>query len=183
MTILLDTNILLRLLQPHSAHGPIAERAVDALHQRNEALRIAAQNLERFRFKCLHRSGVQGGFFLRKKPLGSIDSVKIRSETAVVEVWAVATRPVSENGLGLPVEQAMEELLALKRLFTLLPEAPLQGEWERLVAAYGVRGKNSYDARLVAAMVVQGVSAILTFNVQDFARYSEIAVLDPRSIA
>jgi len=40
-------------------------------------------SLERFRFKCLHRSGLQGGFFLRKKPLGSIDSVEIRSETAV----------------------------------------------------------------------------------------------------
>ena len=42
-------------------------------------------SLERFRFKCLHRSVVQGGFFLRKKPLGCIDSVKSRSEIAVAE--------------------------------------------------------------------------------------------------
>ena len=40
--------------------------------------------LERFRFKCLHRSGVQGGFFLRKKPLGRLRSVKSRIENAVV---------------------------------------------------------------------------------------------------
>src|ERR1035441_9787126 len=118
MAILLDTNILLRLLQPHSAHAPIAEKALNALRSRNEALQITAQNL--------------------------------------VEFWAVATRPVTENGLGMTVDQAMAEVTALKRLFTLLPEAPLQSEWERLITTYRVSGKNSHDARLVAAMMVHG---------------------------
>ena len=144
MAVLLDTNILLRLLQPHSAHGPIAERAVDTLRHRREVLHITAQNL--------------------------------------VEVYSVATRPAMDNGLGLTVERAMDEVAALKRLFSWLPEAPLQGEWERLVAAYRVCGKNCHDARLVAAMVVHGVRSILTFNVHDFARYTEIVVLDPRSV-
>lgn len=144
MAILLDTNILLRIAQPHSAQAPIAERALSALHQRNESLHIASQNL--------------------------------------VEFWAVATRPVAENGLGMTVEQAMGQLLALKRLFTLLPEAPLQSEWEQLVTTYRVSGKNSHDARLVAAMMVHGTRGILTFNVQDFARYAGILVLDPRTI-
>ena len=76
----------------------------------------------------------------------------------------------------------MEQVLALKRLFTLLPEAPLQREWERLVTAHRVSGKNTHDARLVAAMMVHGVSSILTFNVQDFTRYAGIVVLDPGTV-
>jgi hypothetical protein len=87
-----------------------------------------------------------------------------------------------ENGLGFMVEQAMGQMLALKRLFTLLPEAPLQGEWERIVTTYRVSGKNCHDARLVAAMMVHGTRSILTFNVQDFTRYSGITILDPRMI-
>ena len=71
---------------------------------------------------------------------------------------------------------------ALKRLFDLLPELPLQDEWERLVAHYHVSGKNAHDARLVAAMVVHGVDGILTFNAQDFVRYTEIRVLDAAKV-
>ena len=100
----------------------------------------------------------------------------------LVEFWAVATRPISANGLGLTIEQAASELDALKRLFTLLPEFPLQEAWERIVLDHGVAGKNTHDARLVAAMVVHGVESILTFNAQDFQRFSEIRVLDVAKI-
>ena len=48
--------------------------------------------------------------------------------------------------------------------------------------AYRVAGKNTHDARLVAAMVVHGVSSILTFNIQDFTRYAEITIFDPRTL-
>jgi len=73
------------------------------------------------------------------------------------------------------------EVQALKHFFTLLPELPLQDEWERLVAVHNVSGKNTHDARLVAAMIVHGVSTILTFNVHDFTRYP-ISVLDPATL-
>lgn len=98
------------------------------------------------------------------------------------EFWAVATRPITDNGLGLTVEQASRELDRIRQLFLLLPELPLLQEWERIVAAYQVSGKNSHDARLVAAMLVNGVGSILTFNSQDFRRYREIQVLDPQIV-
>lgn len=145
MAVLLDTNILLRIVQPHSPQSSIAERALDALRGKNEALAIVSQNL--------------------------------------VEFWAVATRPVVENGLGLTIEQAMAEVAGLKRLFIMVPELPLQREWERLVATYRVSGKSSHDARLVAAMVVNEIDSILTFNVLDFTRYTGITVLDPKTVA
>ena len=40
--------------------------------------------LERFRFTCCHLKVAQDGFFLRKKPLGIVDSVSTRIENAVV---------------------------------------------------------------------------------------------------
>jgi predicted nucleic acid-binding protein len=101
-----------------------------------------------------------------------------------VEFWAVATRPTgSENGLGMTPEDAMKELAVLKDLFPLLPEpSGLFDEWERLVATYRVSGKNTHDARLVAAMNLNGIARILTFNVQDFNRYQDIEALHPQSV-
>jgi predicted nucleic acid-binding protein len=69
----------------------------------------------------------------------------------LVEFWAVTTRPISVNGLGYTTEQAAADIGVLKRLFDLLPERPIYGEWERLVTLYQVTGKNVHDARLVAA--------------------------------
>lgn len=51
----------------------------------------------------------------------------------LVEFRAAATRPEGENGLGMPIEAVTGELIALKRLFSLLPEVPVFGEWERAV--------------------------------------------------
>ncbi|MCY7273768.1 MAG: PIN domain nuclease, partial [Phormidesmis sp. CAN_BIN44] len=51
--------------------------------------------------------------------------------------------------------------------------------WERLIQHYRVMGKQAHDTRLVAAMLVHNIPKILTFNVQDFLRFTEITVLDP----
>lgn len=140
MPVLVDTNILLRLAQPHHPSAFLATRALRSLRAANEVMHITQQNL--------------------------------------VEFWVVTTRPAAANGLEYTTEQAAREIGALRRLFDLLPELPLQDEWERLVTHYSVSGKNAHDARLVAAMIVHGVESILTFNTQDFARYAEIRVLD-----
>jgi len=146
MAILIDTNILLRLLQPHHPHGALAERAVGALRTQNETLNVTPQNL--------------------------------------MEFWAVATRPTSENGLGMTVQNAAAELGALQRLFTLLPEtAMVFQEWERLVSKHLVSGKNTHDAHIAAAMNVYGITRILTLNVQDFTRYSNISPVHPATVA
>lgn len=145
MPVLVDTNILVRALQPHHPHCSIAERAIAALRTGNEALHVTVQNL--------------------------------------TELWAVATRPAGENGLGLTTEAALKEVIAVKRFFSLLPETvPLLETWEDLVASYRVAGRNTYDARLVAAMKMHGLNRILTFNVQDFARYAGIEIIDPQAV-
>ena len=99
------------------------------------------------------------------------------------EFWVVATRPKAQNGLGFTPPQAQTELARLKGLFTVLDEtSDFLPRWEQLVAQYQVSGKNAHDTRLVAAMMVHGISRILTFNVGDFKRYAGIAVLDPQQV-
>lgn len=100
------------------------------------------------------------------------------------EFWAVATRPIPANGLGLSVRECREEVVRIKRIFQLLPDDPgLFAEWEVLVEAGGCQGRVSFDARLVAAMRTHGVTRLLTFNTSDFARFPGIFVLDPRGSA
>ncbi|MGZ8842844.1 MAG: type II toxin-antitoxin system VapC family toxin [Pyrinomonadaceae bacterium] len=101
----------------------------------------------------------------------------------LIEFWAVATRPVANNGLGLTIARAEEELANLQYLFPLLPDLEeIFREWKRLVSYHQVIGKQAHDARIVAAMVVHNVSNLLTFNTDDFKRYAEITVVNPASV-
>lgn len=101
----------------------------------------------------------------------------------MVEFWAVATRPAANNGLALSVHETAQHVAIFKKVFTLLPDTPhILPEWEQLVVKHQVLGKQVHDARLVAAMLVHRVTHVLTFNVADFKRYSEITVVSPSSV-
>jgi len=98
-------------------------------------------------------------------------------------LWAVATRPIEHNGLGLSISAAAGELERIKAMFVLLPDTPaIYPAWESLVVKHQVSGKSTHDARLVAAMQVHGVTAILTFDTTGFSRYPGIEVVDPADV-
>lgn len=81
----------------------------------------------------------------------------------LIEFWNVYTRPTNKNGLGHTAEEAGEEIIRLKAFFTVLRDtASIYDEWERLVMQYKVKGVNVHDARLTAAMLVHGLTHILT---------------------
>lgn len=102
----------------------------------------------------------------------------------LIELWTVATRPIEANGLGFPTASARSEIERMERFFTILPETPaLYPAWKRLVIEHEVCGKPAHDARLVAAMQVHGILAILTFDKPGFSRYPGIQVVDPVEIA
>ncbi|MBE9249421.1 type II toxin-antitoxin system VapC family toxin [Dolichospermum sp. LEGE 00240] len=145
MKYLVDTNILLRLVQKNSPIHLDTQRAILKLKKQGEFLCIIPQN--------------------------------------IIEFWAVATRPLDKNGLGLSITQAEEESEKLKKIFILELDTPqIFTEWESLVIKYQVMGKQVHDARLAAAMVAHNITHLLTFNVDDFKRFSDIVVVDPRSI-
>jgi predicted nucleic acid-binding protein len=143
--VLVDTNILIRTLQPHHALFPLADGAIQRLPQQGRDMLIFPQNL--------------------------------------IELWAVATRPIEHNGLGLSTSAAAAELERIKSMFLLLPDTPaIYPAWERLVIQHQVSGKPTHDARLVATMQVHGVTAILTFDRQGFSRYPGIEVVHPADV-
>jgi predicted nucleic acid-binding protein len=97
------------------------------------------------------------------------------------EFWSVATRPLSENGLGLSTAEA-DKLLAQfgPPYFRFCrDERAIFDYWRELVIAHDVKGKKSHDARLVAAMRRHGISQLLTFNINDFKRFTDITIIDP----
>ena len=99
------------------------------------------------------------------------------------EIWSVATRPANVNGLGLSFTQIQAEVVNLKKFYDRLDETSVVFiEWEKLVALHAIVGKNVHDAHLVAAMVVHGITHLLTFNQQDFQRFTNITVLTPTEV-
>ena len=145
MSYLVDTNVLLRLIQKIHPMRAEARRALLALRGRGEELCVAPQN--------------------------------------VIEFWAVCTRPLDKNGLGLTADEAGRAVKKLTRLFALRPDSPaIFTEWEKLVVQHQVMGKQAHDARLVVAMRVHGLSHILTFNTDDFKRFTDITAISPQAV-
>lgn len=121
--------------------------------------------------------------------VGAVRSLLARGERLcvlpqnLIEFWAVATRPAESNGLGMGVDDAAAELDKLKAIFELLPDtAAIYREWEALVRAHQVRGKEAHDARIAAAMLAHGVTHILTFNGGDFKRFAGVTAVDPADL-
>ena|SRR5437016_3057546 len=101
----------------------------------------------------------------------------------IAEFWNVATRPAELNGLGLSHEEVQQEVSSIEKLLTLVPDVPaIYDAWKQIVTDYRVQGVKVYDARLVATMKVYAVESLLTFDADDFKRYSNIKALHPSSI-
>jgi predicted nucleic acid-binding protein len=102
-----------------------------------------------------------------------------------VELWNVATRPVENNGLGQTIKVADQILRSFEQAFSRLPEPPeVYDRWRELVVRFGVSGVKVHDARLVALMLANDISRILTFNADDFRRYEELGIhaVDPGEV-
>ena len=101
----------------------------------------------------------------------------------VLEFWSVATRPTTANGLGWSVSRTADECREILEQFPVLEDRPaILTESLALVEAHGISGRRAFDARLVAAMLVHGISYILSFNIDDFSGFPGIQVIDPGSV-
>jgi predicted nucleic acid-binding protein len=143
MLILVDTNVLLRLVEPRHAKHAASSRAVRELRAAGHTLCVVPQ---------IH-----------------------------YEFWVAATRPISQDGLGLTAAEAESMLKRLGHpLFRMLrDERAIYEPWRELVGQLSVLGKQAHDARLAAAMVRHGVTHLLTGNLDDFRRFSAVKLIDP----
>ncbi len=105
----------------------------------------------------------------------------------LIEFRSMATRPKTQNGLGLSAVEAEALAAGFEAAFPLLADTPdLYAAWKALVGALGVIGKQVHDARVVAVCHVHGVTHLRTLNVSDFVRMAGfgpgIVVVDPASV-
>ena len=104
------------------------------------------------------------------------------SPQVLMEFWALATRPIEVNGLGITPDETALLIGLLAKQFTVLPDvADIYPRWLTLVVNSKIIGRQAYDARLVAVMQTYGISHILTLNSAHFKRFEGIVVLDPSS--
>lgn len=110
------------------------------------------------------------------------DIIHITSQN-IIKFWALATRPVTANGLGTTPTQASATAQQIEAGFPLLPETPaIYPLWRSLVDTYAIVGRQVYDTRLVAVMQAHGITHILTFNGNHFQRFPGITVVDPANV-
>lgn len=102
---------------------------------------------------------------------------------SMIEFWAVASRPISANGLGLSVEIVEEKVREFSDEYVMLEETPaVYGNWLELATRHAVVGKQVHDTRLVALMSSHGVETILTINTADFKRFTHINAVHPLEV-
>src|SRR3954468_1589931 len=99
----------------------------------------------------------------------------------VAEFWNVSTRPISaRGGYGLTVLEVDQRLRVIERACAVVADsANLYSFWRRLIISHGVTGVQVHDARIVAWMLSQAITHIITLNTSDFVRYTEIVALTP----
>lgn len=104
----------------------------------------------------------------------------------IIEFWAVASRPIEQNGFGWDLARCVSSVPLLLASFEYLPDtSAIFDQWQRLVAAYNVSGLHVHDTRLVAVTKAHGVDHILTFNAKHFRRFESgesIVVVEPASV-
>ena len=143
MKYLLDTNILLRLVELNHLHHKEASEALKTLRRQNAIFYVLLQNISEF--------------------------------------WNVCTRPADKNGLGLSIAKTDLHLKRFERLFKLLPDTEeVYKNWRELVVNHSVSGIQVHDAKIVAAMKAHNIENLLTFNVKDFKRYTDIKAVEPK---
>lgn len=101
----------------------------------------------------------------------------------LVEFWVVATRPIEVNGLGWTTDLVKLEIERLLSQFPLLQEPPdTIIHWLQLVGAHDIKGKRAHDIKLIALMLANDITHLLTFNTDDFKVVSDITLVHPAAV-
>src|ERR1700739_457644 len=101
----------------------------------------------------------------------------------VGEFWNTCTRPIDRNGYALSPQETDRRAKFFEEKLRLLPDSlAVHEEWRKLLITYGVSGVQVHNARRAAAMRVDDVKRILTFNERNFARNRDIVPVHPRAV-
>lgn len=94
------------------------------------------------------------------------------------ECYKVMTTPTASRGLGLMPTQAHVEITDILTAYTLTVDSnQVFTDWQNLVNSYSVSGKNAHDTNIVACMKTNGIDDILTYNPNDFKRFTSFITI------
>ena len=140
-------------------------------------------------------TGILLRYVLLRDPLSSLIRAAIRrlaaqghnlafADQSAAEFWNVCTRPVSaRGGYGLSIPRTDSRLRLLERRFARLHQADAAyAIWRKLIVDHKISGVQVHDARLVAQMMAQGVTHILTLDPGDFRRFRGVTAVHPSKI-
>jgi predicted nucleic acid-binding protein len=83
----------------------------------------------------------------------------------------------------MSVDETAAEVIGLQSIFqTFRTTQRSSRSGKRLVSKNEVKGKEVYDARIVAVMLAHRVTRLLTFNTADFKRYTGDHCINPREV-
>ncbi len=110
----------------------------------------------------------------------AVDALQQRGEALfmttqnVAEFLNVCTRPVTNNGLGIQLDAAIDSLeRVVEPTWAWLPEhSDVCQHFKKLGRKYGFGGKQVHDVRLVAMMLSWNVDEILTLNARHFQGFA-----------
>jgi predicted nucleic acid-binding protein len=94
------------------------------------------------------------------------------------EYLAAVTR--SQGSIAaLPMSVALERVRFFAQRFWVVEDGPeVRARLLQLLAAHNVAGKQVHDANIVATMLANGITRLLTFNVADFRRFAGLITVE-----
>lgn len=100
------------------------------------------------------------------------------------EFWNASTRPLDKNGLGLTVDETNHIASVIERNFELLPDScDVHNRWRQLLNIHQIKGAQVQDTRLAASIYVHGITHLLTINIQEFQRFTQLRIVHPVELA
>ncbi|MCC5790192.1 MAG: type II toxin-antitoxin system VapC family toxin [Opitutales bacterium] len=93
------------------------------------------------------------------------------------EYLVVATRPISQNGLGLTATAAVDNVRKFQQLVHILEEnRETSDRLIELTQRHTLRGKRIHDANILATMQANGLTHLKTWNPADFETFPGITL-------
>lgn len=93
------------------------------------------------------------------------------------EYLVVATRPTENNGLGMSIKAALDNVGRFGTRATVLPESLPAGElFLKWAGRFQVTGKRLHDLQILATAAAGGMHTLLTANERDFPNGTSIAI-------
>lgn len=101
----------------------------------------------------------------------------------VREYLVVATRPTANNGLGMGIIAALENVAQFATKASMLPESLRAGEiFLAWAGKFQITGKKLHDLQILATAAAGGMLTLLTANEKDFPKDASLAIVPLASL-